>query len=563
MLVLARNARVTLAYVVVLLAGSAYGAVKDDAGEPAHVPKRFERRPQIRVLPRKDTRKAPRSQPQRTWQDEVSFVLKGVDFAGMTRYRPDDVRYLYNPLLNREVGLRDLRQLAFGLTARYRKDGYLLSYAAVPPQTIEEGRITVQVVEAGIDGLVVTGANRARRSRPVALANKIAEETPLHVSTLERYSLLADDLPGVNAHATLLPSHTIPGMWNLVMELDERKGDLLLRIDNRGTRYSGPVQLHGAASVNSWLRPYDRTRLYGVTAESPEELQLVSLHHDTPLGLEGGRLRLGGTASWQEPGHLLGDLETDSESTRWHPQFYHPVVRRRHATLSARVVFDAFDIETEQLGTQVSRERLRSLRLGSTLDWADEMAGINVFEAELSRGLGILNALENDAANRSRARGRNDYTKISLYASRLQRLGGAWTLHLHIAGQYAFDHLLASEEFSYGGVPFGRAHNSSEESGDHGVAANAEIQFSGIPTPEWVERWQVFGYLGAGRVWRRDDATREADETLADAGLGARLWMGKAYSVTLETAKPLTGSVAAEEKDGYDWRFFFAAEARF
>ncbi len=71
--------------------------------------------------------------------EHTKFVLSGIVVEGSTVYRQADFLPLYKSLLGKEVSLADIRRIARAITAMYRRDGYILSQAIVPPQTIRNG----------------------------------------------------------------------------------------------------------------------------------------------------------------------------------------------------------------------------------------------------------------------------------------------------------------------------------------------------------------------------------------------------------------------------------------
>jgi hemolysin activation/secretion protein len=161
--------------------------------------------------------------------------------------------------------------------------------------------------------------------------------------------------------------------------------------------------------------------------------------------------------------------------------------------------------------------------VGVTIDWSDEWRGVNVLDLELSHGLNVFGARRSGSPMLSRSRGRSDYTKAAAYLSREQYLAPGWSLVVQTSGQFSFSHLLASEEFSYGGDPIGRAHDGSELTGDHGVAGSVELRYTAISHCKYLQRWQAYAYFDAGKVWRRDDSFRDEHDDATDVGFGVRL----------------------------------------
>ena len=96
------------------------------------------------------------------------------------------------------VPLTAVYDIAQRITAKYGSDGYVLSRAIVPPQELSpSGAIVhIQIVEGYIDQVEWPASLSKYRDFFSYYAAKITAERPINVRTLERYLLLAGDLPG-------------------------------------------------------------------------------------------------------------------------------------------------------------------------------------------------------------------------------------------------------------------------------------------------------------------------------------------------------------------------------
>ncbi|MEJ0071662.1 MAG: ShlB/FhaC/HecB family hemolysin secretion/activation protein [Pseudomonadota bacterium] len=226
--------------------------------------------------------------------------------------------------------------------------------------------------------------------------------------------------------------------------------------------------------------------------------------------------------------------------------------------------FVATDLHTDLFNGAVPllNDRIRTIQAGAVYDFVDHWDGVNVFDAQLSQGLDILDARTPGAPNLSRANGRSDFTKLIADAQRVQSLGGNWSMMAAVTGQYGFTSLLASEQFGIGGVNFVRAYDPSELTGDSGLAAKVELQYGERSTNIGLDNYQLYGFYDAGRVWNHQPLPGEYGAASATAaGVGARFTVTEHVSGSLEVAKPLTRAVAAE--GDRDPRVFFSLVARF
>ena len=128
----------------------------------------------------------------------------------MGAYAPEDIDPLYRGRLGTTVSLADIYDIANALTNKYRNEGYILTQVVVPPQTIENGLVRLQVVEGFVDGITIAGEPRESAVKQFRkYADNLRENNILSAQNLERYLLLINDLPGVTARSVLSPSQTV------------------------------------------------------------------------------------------------------------------------------------------------------------------------------------------------------------------------------------------------------------------------------------------------------------------------------------------------------------------
>ncbi|MFN7881700.1 MAG: POTRA domain-containing protein, partial [bacterium] len=108
---------------------------------------------------------------------------------------------LYETQLGQKVSLDLVWELANRITEKYRNAGYFLSRAFVPTQKIEDGIITLRVVEGYIATVEWEGdlKNRVAASSIVqSLIAELKQVRPLNSASIESYLLRLNDLPGLS-----------------------------------------------------------------------------------------------------------------------------------------------------------------------------------------------------------------------------------------------------------------------------------------------------------------------------------------------------------------------------
>ena len=534
--------------------------------EPGQIQRRLEPPPELRPPERPIERLEPDAPQAPANAAEIRFVLRGVAIEGATAYQPDEFQPLYESMLGKEASLLDIYALAEKISDKYRSDGYILSQAIVPPQTIREGIVRIQIIEGFIDNIFIEGDIRGRHDLLRDITARLVLSRPLRVRDLERYVLLIDDLPGVKANAVLRPSRT-PGASDLYLVLSHKPVAAYVMADNRGSRYVGPIQGNMGVDLNSAFGLYERTSLRGVMTGQTREFRFFDIDHEEVVSAEGTRVKLQASQGRSHPGFTLKTSNITSTVTTLGLETNHPVIRSRAENLLVGARFSVRNINSDQNNgaSKLSEDRLRIAAARTSYDFTDSFLGrgVNLIATEISQGLDVLGARESGSAHLSRAAGRSDFTKITTELQRLHGLGDGWSIQLAATGQYAFSSLLASEEFSFGGARFGRAYDPAEITGDHGLAGKIELRYgseTGLPV---FSGYQVYGFYDAGIAWNIDAGTSENPRSGTSTGFGARINFGEAVSANVEIAFPLTAHVAAMGDKGDSARAFFSLVGRY
>ena len=492
----------------------------------------------------------------------LEFKLKRLIIQGSTVYKDRKLLPLYRNFLGKKINLTHIYRIANAMTRKYRNDGYILSRVVVPPQKIEKGIVRLQVVEGHIDQVQIKGKVVGAKNLINAYRRGILRSRPLHAKDLERYLLLMEDLPGISVKSVLLPSEDQSGTSDLTVILENKRFDANVGMDNRGSDFNGPLQIFAGGGINSVGGLNDRLRFQGVVTSETEELLFLSGAYDLPLSREGTRLFFSAAYSESEPGETLKQFDVEGDSQSFSLRMSHPFIRSRGENLSAHFGFTYKDSETKILGTKDSEDRLRIFEVEVSYDNADRFRGVNLTTLRLSKGLDILDATDSGSPNLSRSSGQSDFLKLSGEYARLQQLVPSWNLLGAMSWQYSFEKLLAPEEFGVGGSRFGRAYDSSEITGDHGVAVKLEFQKAFQFRNKYFKNMQAYTFIDYGSVWNRvATSAGRTQENISSAGLGLRYNLKKWVSGYIELDKPINKDVAAE--GNRDVRFFFSVSAAF
>ena len=517
---------------------------------------------------------APVPHPLQTPLPGVAVQVNSAALLGVTVYPPGHFDKLIADLKGSVLETR-IEEVRNAILAEYRADGYV--FTAVSATLEDGGRLMFRATEGHIVEVKLDGNIGPAGVQVLRFLNHLVEAGPINVSTLERWLLLAQDVPGVTLRTVLRPSTDDPGALSLVAQVTRRKFSGIATADNRGYSGTGPEEALVSISANSFTEygeHTDATIFY--TARSTEVFGQVATEFF--LGASGLKLKVYGGRGTTDPTGALGQIGYHGDTFIAGTQFTYPVYRVRQQSLNVTANFDLLDgsVYTGANTVQVlaSRDDLRVLRAGVDYALRDVVLGgdrsaITTADVQLSQGLNGLGASPQGSALAGRVGERLDFTKISFEASRTQTLFSPWqdasiAIQPTLAGQYTQDVLPSAEKFFLGGLRFDRGFYSGEITGDRALTAALELQLNtGFPIDAFDDKFdinaQFYSFYDWGEAWQAQKS--DPNGRLASSGLGVRLYFPKAIEVDVEgvdrlTRRPLgtTGQTSELPGTGAYWR---------
>lgn len=467
---------------------------------------------------------------------EVTFILQGIELTGSTAHAPADVFAEFTSLMRKPVALSQLQVAAENVAVRYRNAGFLLAQAFVPVQTVRDGNVQVRVLEGQFASCRFAGDPIPARSLLRGYAEQLCATRPVTVALLERYLLLMNDVPGVQAKGVVVPAEMQGHNPDLVIQITRRNHDASVGISNRESKSLGTWRMEAAGDLygafgldgRQWVR-YRHTPGDG--------LNVASIGQELPLGSSGAKWGIGLLGS-RSKAELTG-VPVRSELSALNVTASYPWLRRRTESLTTRATFSAVTTRSDLDGLTFNQDRIRSARLGVTYDFIDSARGGNVLDLEVSHGLDGFGANPTGAPNASRSNGRSDYTKVNMYAARVQPLISRVSAMAALTGQYSGQSLLVPEQFALGGEQFLRAYDAAELLGDRGFGAKVELRYDVTASGSAV----AYAFYEYGRVYL-NGSTQPAQDA-ASTGLGLRFTVWGQLHGYVEGAVPLGRDVAA------------------
>ncbi len=477
--------------------------------------------PPERVLPGTET--APllpeQAAPTPVAANGPSFVLRAVRFAGNTVFPDERLQAEVAPWLGKEVTFADLQAIAAQVSARYREAGFLLAEAIVPAQAIEDGRVELSVIE-GRMGMVRTTIDPVAPVREAVIRDITAglpSGEPLRGADLERTMLLLSDLPGLRPEAALEPGAE-PGSVDMVLDVaPRRRWDLMVDLDNHGSRSTSEYRAGLLGRINSPLRLGDNLDVR-MQAGTGGRLAYGRVGYELPVGGRGTRLGFSVARVEYELGKDFAALDASGKADVFEAGLTHPFVRARAQNLFGRLGWQEkrLDDRLDAFGF-VEDKKLRSFYAGFNYEQRDDWLGGGYTSAELTVHRGRLrldpDALALDLAGRRSA---GNFTRWTYALSRLNAVTDRTSIYFAIGGQLASRNLDSAEKVALGGPRAVRAYAPSEATVDVGHVAT--VEFRRALTPELS--LQLFHDWGWGHS-DRHALSGSNSVSLRGAGVGA------------------------------------------
>lgn len=463
-----------------------------------------------------------------------------------------------------EMNLFALRAAAARIAGYYKARGYFLAQAYLPSQDVQDGTITIAVIEGRYGAVAVTDHAGLRPGIAEGVLRGLDAGDLIANAPLERRLLLLSDIPGVVARGTLAPGTQV-GTSDLTVDLAPgRSIDGSIEADNAGNRYTGAYRGGGTINFNNAAGIGDMLSLRVLASTSG--LAYGRASYQAPIG----NLTLGAAFAYfrYDLGREFKQLDASGDAQIASLYASYPLIRSRRANLYATGTFDAkwFDDRIDLVATR-SRKASQIGTIGLNGDTRDHLGGggFNIFTIGASLGnLTLRNPLER-AADALTARSDGRFARMQGSFARLQTVSGPLSLYGAVRGQVAFDNLDTSEKMELGGAYGVRAYPEGEAYGDTGYIATGEVR---LMVSDWAHsfpgRVQLFGFVDAGQVDYAHRPWFAGRNTETRSGFGGGVaWMTPGDFTLKGSYARKIGDTRATSGPDRDGRFWFQVSKLF
>jgi len=404
----------------------------------------------------------------------VKIDVQRFRVTGNKSISSDLLANLVQPWQGRELDVNGLNDAAGAITRHYQSQGFLLAYAYLPAQKIEQGVVEIAVLEGTVDQVQIVTAQDVRLKDEVIQRHveDITESPQILQADLERRLLLLNDIPGVVARAAFTPGAR-PGTADIVVTVAEEEPLAnFVDFNNHGSESTGEYRLGATFHLNNIFGYGDSTR-FRLQASEQGRLVNGSLNTRVPIGGNGWSAEAGLSHLTYELGPPFATLGARGEADVFHLGLNYALLRSLNANLNLKVSYDFKDLEDTVVFVGSNQKHSHQLGFGYSASKRDTFWGGGQTLSSLDLTFG---SLAWDSGNTTGLSASGHFSKFNFDVSRRQSLGGKWSLLTRLFGQYAFDPLDSSEKQGLSG-PYGvRAYAPGEASVDRGSQLALEIR---------------------------------------------------------------------------------------
>ncbi|ALH79482.1 ShlB/FhaC/HecB family hemolysin secretion/activation protein [Sphingopyxis macrogoltabida] len=491
----------------------------------------------------------------------VRITLRSVQFSSVDGIDPAMLDASWSDRVGQELPVSVVCDIRDRAATMLRSRGYLAA-VRVPPQTIDDGVVRLDILAARMTRIEVRGDAGANEGLLQRYLSRLDDQPVFNIVDAERYLLLARDIPGMDARLTLRPG-SAPG--EVVGEVTVARTPVM---------FDANIQNFGSHDVGRWggvarVRFAGLTGLGDLTTASfyvsgdPKEQKVLQLAHEFRVGGDGLRFGANYTYAWTRPDIAGLPIKSNTQIVSLFAAYPLILTQARRLTLAGGI-----DIIDQDIGlgpVPINRDRLRVLNLRADAGWIDaaSIAGRNGYSpaeprfsfatsVEARQGLNALGASKDCGPTGAacflpgrvpltRIEGKPDAFLVRANANAEWRPTKLFTLAAAPRAQWASDPLLSYEEFSGGNFTVGRGFDPGTIIGDSGVGIALEARYgSFVPANTKSFAFQPFAFFDAGWVWNKDRAFAGLNpQKLYSAGGGLRVAYGALARVDVTLAVPL------------------------
>ena len=484
-------------------------------------------------------------------QDAIgSFEIARFAVQGNTLLSEQAVNTLLTPYTGKGRNFGHVQMALEALESAYHKHGYNIVQVVLPEQELNQGVVTLRVVETRLGKVRVEGNRHfdeanIRRSVPglqegqspnigdVSSSVKLVNENPAKKVTLQLQSSEGDDV-----NATL-------------KVVDDKPWKIGASLDNSGSDATGKTYLTTQYQhANIADRDHVMSLQYITTVEKPSQVNVYGVGYHIPLYGIGDSLDLFATYSDVDSRVIFNvvNVQASGKGTMYGIRYNHNL--RRNGGYESKLIYGV-DYKDSRYNSNYSSPgnfQFRSSQDITIHPLSIAYAGAWIYaQSEVNFGLTAIHNLPGgDRGSNTASDPRHDasFDILRYNAGYARALPNDWQMRVSLAGQYSPDTLVLvpGERFGAGGATTVRGFQERELSSDSGHFLSAEVYTPNLCAgiTQITAHCRALAFYDVANVRQNkpigDDYTTAS---IASIGLGWRMSIDKHMALQMDAARVL------------------------
>lgn len=490
--------------------------------------------------------------------------------------RQEKVNAITADYIGRPVTFDALQEMSERITDYYRREGYLLAQAYLPPEALQGGVLSVRIVPGRYDKPAVQTQGKVDAALVERLANgQLVQGQIVHRVELERLSMLLNDVPGMTALVTMKPgTQSGTSLVDVTASQTERIGGYV-GADNQGMSATGRWRVLAGGYANDLLGRGDQLRLDVVgSAVGGDGAFAGALDYSALIGSDGWRL--GGILARLNYQYELSGGRYTGDATTALLYLNYPLLRRANAVVDLRLdagVDSLSDRYPELMSALLDGPANKDIARGVlTLRGSAALVagGLSSFSAQLTYGdINYRNDSSSFVNYADLAGTRGAFARLNYLLSHEQSVSPQWSVYGGVNGQYANKNLDGSQKMLMGGPYTVRAYDAGTGAVAQATVLTAEVRWK-TSLLQADDQLTVAAFYDQGWGRQMSDNSSPTGGVLvkdnavnfAGAGLYAKLTRAKDYALGLTWAHR-TGQADPVAENGSKDRLWLTAGKSF
>lgn len=403
----------------------------------------------------------------------AKFQVKGFRIQGAVLVPAAELTALLNPLVGRALSLRQIQVAAAQLTAYYLGKGYL-ARVIVPPQDIQDGIVTLQVIEGKRGALAVRSTHAELDSARVQrfIEGRLQSGDAFDIRQLNTALTILNEQPGLKVSSSIKPGQQDGAIDLLINASAQPPMEANLGVNNHGSRGTGALQASGGVTLNNPTGNFDALVL---TTNLSDGTEFGRADYTLAVGDRGWRLGINASTMRY---HLTQDsfaaLQGRGTANSLGLTASYPLARDTDFSLSLFASAEGKHLVDHTVAGETGNRKLTTAVVGLS-GYGTGQVGVTSFGVNLVTGHSNQRNAGALAADLGRRDVQGSFTKLGFSLSQLLPLGADWRLSAALRGQFANANLDSSERMGLGGPSAIRAYPTGEASGDEAWLLNLNL----------------------------------------------------------------------------------------